>query len=247
MDWSGLFDNYALKKVTHTDKDKRAYVPDMGQKGVLAAAGVVPSEHPPHATLTIKVLNEGVKQVVASYYQSLRATDPSRSPEQRMGLEFITDWLDEGDTLLIGNIGAEIFALKVGSTRVEPELMEEQIAIRANRDTIFNRARIAKSHPGTRRIERLEFIRNPYVVSAALLRAEGVCEMPSCGAAPFIRGDYSVYLEVHHIVPLAEYGDDRLENVAALCPNCHRELHHGSNRFRKRSELLTFARTRPLA
>jgi len=30
---------------------------------------------------------------------------------------------------------------------------------------------------------------------------------------------------VHHIIPLADGGPDTLENVAALCPNCHRKMH----------------------
>ncbi len=247
MDWSDLFDSHALKTVTHTDKDKRAYVPNMGQKNVLAAAGIIPSEAPPNAPLTIKVLNEGGRDVLASYYQSYRATDPARRPEQRMGLEFITEWLNEGDRLLLGNIGSEIFALKVANDEIDPERVNEQIATRANRETIFNRARNATHHPGTYRSERLEFIRNPYVVRAALLCAEGVCEMPSCRATPFTREDNSVYLEVHHIVPLSEGGGDCLENVAALCPNCHRELHHGMNRLQKRIDIQNYIGTHHVA
>lgn len=44
--------------------------------------------------------------------------------------------------------------------------------------------------------------------------------------APFIRRtNGSPYLEVHHKTPLAEDGEDTVENAIALCPNCHRELH----------------------
>ncbi|MEC5166165.1 putative HNH restriction endonuclease [Flavobacterium sp. PL11] len=35
------------------------------------------------------------------------------------------------------------------------------------------------------------------------------------------------YLEVHHKKPLAEDGDDTIENAFALCPNCHRHAHYG--------------------
>ena len=69
--------------------------------------------------------------------------------------------------------------------------------------------------------------RNPYVVAEVLARASGVCER--CGvAAPFIRRrDGSPYLEVHHVVRLADGGPDIVQNAIALCPNCHRESHYG--------------------
>jgi 5-methylcytosine-specific restriction enzyme A len=33
------------------------------------------------------------------------------------------------------------------------------------------------------------------------------------------------YLECHHIVWLAEGGEDTIANTVALCPNCHRKMH----------------------
>ena len=74
------------------------------------------------------------------------------------------------------------------------------------------------------------FDRNPDVVAEVLERAKGTCE--SCDKpAPFVKArDGTPYLEVHHKVPLAQGGDDTVENAIALCPNCHREAHFGSNR-----------------
>lgn len=71
------------------------------------------------------------------------------------------------------------------------------------------------------------FRRSAVVIAAALRRAKGVCE--KCHApAPFTRrADDSPYLEVHHWQALSQGGEDTLENAAALCPNCHREAHHG--------------------
>jgi 5-methylcytosine-specific restriction protein A len=71
------------------------------------------------------------------------------------------------------------------------------------------------------------FTRNPDVVAERLFLAEGHCE--KCGKeAPFKRKrDDTPFLEVHHIVPLAEGGDDTVNNCIALCPNCHREEHFG--------------------
>jgi 5-methylcytosine-specific restriction protein A len=76
------------------------------------------------------------------------------------------------------------------------------------------------------------YTRNPDVVAEALYRANGVCE--SCSEkAPFNRkSNGTPYLEVHHIKPLSEQDVteeslDVLENVLALCPNCHRKMHFG--------------------
>ena len=70
------------------------------------------------------------------------------------------------------------------------------------------------------------FRRNADVIVTVLIRAKGVCE--KCRTkAPFLRrSDGSPYLEVHHWVPLGQGGEDTVENAAALCPNCHREVHH---------------------
>lgn len=71
------------------------------------------------------------------------------------------------------------------------------------------------------------FDRNPDVVAEVIARAVGHCE--GCRrAAPFLRrSDDTPYLEVHHVVQLAHGGEDTVENAVALCPNCHRERHHG--------------------
>ena len=69
--------------------------------------------------------------------------------------------------------------------------------------------------------------RNPDITAEVLFRADGICEKCTL-PAPFIRAkDSTPYLEIHHIKPLAEGGEDNLDNTIALCPNCHRELHYG--------------------
>lgn len=61
-----------------------------------------------------------------------------------------------------------------------------------------------------------------------LRRAKGVCE--SCHhPAPFVAKGNRPYLEPHHIHRLADGGPDSPDSVAAVCPNCHREIHHGVN------------------
>jgi 5-methylcytosine-specific restriction protein A len=96
-------------------------------------------------------------------------------------------------------------------------------------DSASRRVRLAAApkRPAKIRVVSEAFIRNPDVIAEVLGRAEGVCER--CGnPAPFLRrSDRTPYLEVHHRVPLANGGDDSVENAIALCPNCHREQHYG--------------------
>lgn len=61
-----------------------------------------------------------------------------------------------------------------------------------------------------------------------LRRANGVCE--GCGEpAPFSRPDGTPYLEPHHIRRVSDEGPDHPRWVAAICPNCHRRVHHGED------------------
>lgn len=94
------------------------------------------------------------------------------------------------------------------------------------------RLSIATIKPLKINVLRTEFQRNPDVIAQTLSRAEGKCEL--CGQpAPFLRAaDGSPYLEVHHVVPLAQDGEDTVDNARALCPNCHRRVHYGEQEFR---------------
>jgi hypothetical protein len=70
--------------------------------------------------------------------------------------------------------------------------------------------------------------RDKLIADYARLRSEGFCE--ACeNPAPFIRRNDDPYLEVHHIVSLADGGADHPTNVAAICPNCHARVTHGKD------------------
>lgn len=79
------------------------------------------------------------------------------------------------------------------------------------------------------------FVRNHDIVAEALIRSNGICEFCKRPAPFDRRKDGRPYLEVHHRIPLAEGGKDKLENTLALCPNCHREAHFGeeSQKYRR--------------
>ena len=93
------------------------------------------------------------------------------------------------------------------------------------------RERLLTNSGKARRLQTVSyaFERNPDVVAEALIRAVGKCEI--CHKpAPFIRrSNGTPYLEVHHVTALSNDGTDTLDNVLALCPNCHRERHHGQS------------------
>lgn len=112
----------------------------------------------------------------------------------------------------------------------EPYHVFEAAVEEARQDT--SEARRARLADAPRRPQRIEvmttsFLRNPDVVAEVLEAAEGKCG--HCGEpAPFLRnGTGTPYLEVHHKVPLAQGGDDTVDNAIAVCPNCHRWFHYG--------------------
>ena len=74
-------------------------------------------------------------------------------------------------------------------------------------------------------VQRL-YQRSALVKRYVLMRAGGICE--SCKEpAPFKRKDGSPYLEPHHIDRLSDGGPDHPSAIGAICPACHREIHHG--------------------
>lgn len=79
--------------------------------------------------------------------------------------------------------------------------------------------------------------RSDAVRQYAMLRANGICE--ACGEkAPFVDDNGKGFLEVHHICRLADSGPDSVENVIAVCPNCHSRAHHAIDRSCFQAHLL---------
>jgi len=93
----------------------------------------------------------------------------------------------------------------------------------------------------SRQVSTRVFNRNSNVRAAVLARAGGRCE--HCGEPGFSMPNGAVYLETHHVVPLADDGRDAVGNVVALCPNHHRRAHHGLDRAELRSAFLAYLRT----
>ena len=96
-------------------------------------------------------------------------------------------------------------------------------------DPARRRQRLAVATKKPKRTVRIvhDYYRNADVIAEVLYRAQGICE--GCAEpAPFNRrSNGTAYLEVHHLIRLADNGDDTVENAIALCPNCHRNKHFG--------------------
>lgn len=144
--------------------------------------------------------------------------------------------LNAEDTIFITKTGQRQFTV-LNKLDIEPtyySLLAEfnSKVLKAQKETPENRKKHlenATKKPQKKIVQATVFDRNPYVVAEVLERAKGICERCKTNA-PFLRkSDGTPYLEVHHIIPLSENGDDTVENTIALCPNCHRELHFGTS------------------
>lgn len=245
--WALVFDNFGLKKVTKTDRKKKAYVLNQAQLGAIEAAGIEPSDVRPAAPFTLPILLDPDRQnVTASFYYSERSEEADREPEPRLGREFISSWAQTGDVVVIGNIGSRLFAAK--TSKAAPDLVGQLLAKAgsAKRKDILELAGKAKGQPKRVKRTQSDFVRNQYVVAGALIRAKGRCELPGCKTVLFRKDDGQPFLEVHHVDPLAEGGVDELGNAAALCPMCHRELHFGRDRLKKRAKLAAAIAAMPI-
>ena len=68
------------------------------------------------------------------------------------------------------------------------------------------------------------FVRDAAVAEVAKRLANGLCDLCE-QPAPFQNKSNEAYLECHHIIWLAQGGEDTIANTVALCPNCHRKMH----------------------
>lgn len=236
-DFLDVLENVGLKVVTKTDKDKGAYVLNESQRTVLEAAGINPGDGGENAVLfELDVPNDpdGLKLNV-SYYNSVRR-GAGRTPEARMGRDIVR-WMEVGDEIALANVGRTVFVWKENAPTLPLGQVASSIADQADPNALLEKARRAKGLPRKQERSISDFQRSSAVVAGAIARAGGRCEMPNCNRDTFNRPDGTTYLEVHHVTPLAEGGEDTMLNAAALCPTCHRELHYGNLRLNRREIL----------
>lgn len=68
------------------------------------------------------------------------------------------------------------------------------------------------------------YVRDKYIKLYAKRRANGFCQLCE-EPAPFLDAHGEPFLEVHHVIWLADGGEDSIDNTVALCPNCHTKMH----------------------
>ncbi len=89
---------------------------------------------------------------------------------------------------------------------------------------LFRRAAMSVAVARKMTLTGTAFIRDSYVAASAKKLADGVCDLCK-KEAPFLSANNEPYLESHHIDWLSHGGADLIDNVVALCPNCHRKMH----------------------
>jgi 5-methylcytosine-specific restriction protein A len=84
---------------------------------------------------------------------------------------------------------------------------------------------VMKSKPKPARVVHgVYYYRDPNIAALVKKDARGVCDL--CGRdAPFKNHEGKPYLENHHVLYLADGGEDYVGNCVALCPNCHAKMH----------------------
>ena len=133
-----------------------------------------------------------------------------------------------------------VLVLKKKADEEEQKIVNSLMKL--SQDEILKRIKTKPSKLQKRKVYSEKFLRDPRIVVFAVKRSQGYCELCR-DKAPFIKDDGLYYLEVHHIKPLSEGGKDAPNNVAVLCPNCHRLLHHGKERHKKKKFLIRKLKT----
>lgn len=90
--------------------------------------------------------------------------------------------------------------------------------------------------PERRQVVQAIIARNRKLVGKAKKDADYRCQRCD-NESGWLTSEGKPYVEVHHIIPLGENGFDDLRNMIVLCVNCHKMLHHASNRHMLSADL----------
>lgn len=149
----------------------------------------------------------------------------------------------------IFNNGREYDAIKLclDSARLEEELIQRAKKILEDQENNFDnyQLKIEKTiyYEGINYKKKLEkskkikinskhYLRDPQVAAYAKQQANYACEFDIRHETFISEISNKQYIEAHHLIPMKyqeqfEYPLDIPENIVALCPNCHRAIHHG--------------------
>jgi len=104
-------------------------------------------------------------------------------------------------------------------------ITREKVIRRLSDEELAKRVKLLEKQVSKRQVLGYRYDSSEEIKELAKRKANGKC-MLCRKDAPFSDKDGFPFLEGHHIVGLAEGGPDSEDNVVALCPNCHRKMHH---------------------
>lgn len=88
--------------------------------------------------------------------------------------------------------------------------------------------------------EKGKYPRDPEIAKAALIDANFECQFNTNHISFISKKTKQNYVEAHHLIPirvqdvddLFDFSIDVPENIFALCPTCHREIHHATDELK---------------
>ncbi|EIJ42124.1 putative restriction endonuclease [Beggiatoa alba B18LD] len=225
------------KDISCTDINKQAYIVNKEQLKVFEHLRIQPSANGnAKEIISVRVLVSD-QELKASFYGSQR-TGSGRPPEIRMGREIIP-YLTQNGKIIFATDGYDIFIFnlsKLAGLNMDDnairEAIYEQINIGFLEEGIPTTRQITTTDEPTQQITTTitTFRRNNKINVYVKRKAGYKCQMPNCDYEGFDMPSGKKYIEVHHLVPLAEGGTDSLENTVAVCPTCHRKLHYATDK-----------------
>ena len=106
----------------------------------------------------------------------------------------------------------------------EKRILEEKEVSKYSDEELARRTVVKNVGKKTYKSDSTVYYRDPYLKEMVKRIAKGRCQL--CGnEAPFVDKNNEPYLEEHHVKQLSDGGEDKMENVVAICPNCHRKMH----------------------
>jgi hypothetical protein len=136
--------------------------------------------------------------------------------QPRLELEFARLWRSAAGT------EASVADTEQEVRRLSEKSLDELMAAYQNRKQ--------PKKPARRTTQQAIYDRSALVIAIARKRAESRCEVSGCTSPTFLTDEDAPFVEIHHLLPLANGGDDTIANAACLCPIHHREIHYGVRR-----------------
>lgn len=94
-----------------------------------------------------------------------------------------------------------------------------------------------KKSPKSNKIGSDSWPRDPSISKEAIQKANYLCEFDENHKSFISHSTNKNFVEAHHLIPMKkqgfyEFSIDVPGNIVALCPNCHRQIHHGEKQSR---------------